>query len=1154
MADTPDVENPGDFGLTEEQARGIGLRYQLLPSQLRQKSESLQKRILSRIRFADLPRRRAEFLAAFQRGDDGRIAPGGFAKARKRLEEMREEMPASRAFKPKTMFVLEPTAGLAPDNTGWQALGPGNIGGRIRSILINPNNTQNVFIGSVGGGVWITNDGGQTWQPGDDLMANLAVCSLAMVPNNPNTLYAGTGEGYTNNDAIQGDGIFKTTDGWVWQQLESTKATPANQDFLWVNGLAINADGVILAGTRTGVFRSTDGGANWSKSLSQNVGNILFDPADRTKAVAGMLGGGGIYYSTDGGTSWVQAANPAGSPTVGRIQVCYAAQDTDTVYASVQASAGADTSQIWVSSDGGRTFAATANAVNYLGTQGWYDNIIWAGDPTDKNFVIVGGIDLYKSTDGGTTLTQISNWQMAPRSAHADHHAIYADPRYDGTTDKTVYFGNDGGFYKTTDVSTVGTNGDQTLGWICLDRQLPITQFYSGCGKFTVAGNVTTITGILGGAQDNGTLRYTPATGADAWSTCFGGDGGYVASDPNSADNYYGEYVNLQIFRSTDGGASGDFICGQYWDGANWVWKPAPYTIIDAQLPNSTLFISPFALDPNNSNCLLGGGSSLWRTNDPLTANSPAAGPSWSAIKAPIAGGFVSAIAVAPGNSDLVLVGYNNGQIYKSTNATSAAPAWTRSDSGINATRICTWLAIDKTDNNRFYATFGGFQAGNVWTSADGGTSWTDLSASLPQAPIYCVAVHPQNAQWLYLATQSGVFASEDRGLHWAPNNEGPSNCLIYQLFWLGNILCCASHGRGVFAIDATIEQQASLVLTGDFSGTLTARDAQTGASVSTYAMASGQIAAAPLVDGVVVYCGYQQPFAVARFDDAGNLSAGPSWQAALGGAVNAMPWLVKAVYPGDPDVLFCVAADGKLHALNAASGAQIWELQVVPSGLVGAGIKAYSNQVMNQWVYIATEIGFYAVNTQTRSVGWSTDHVCTAPPLLAADSVFVPTSSGNIHSLVARTGAENWHYDTGLAVGSTPTWLLGSVIAGNQAGTLVGLDYIAGTLQFRENFEGEQIQAIATDGNDIYFAGNAGSGHLYAYRLTIVGSTRMIAQTWKVALTLGAARAPQIVGTSLYLSTTNSKLLQFDTAGGASGWQQALPRVALAEPPLVYA
>ena len=1168
MAEDTENENPQDYNLTNEQAQRILSRFFLKPSQLRDLDEEIQKQLLWKVRLENKPALRAQHLALFQRGDDGEIAADGHTKAAEHLAGMRQLLPdtptlrgrvggiaAGPGAQPSPTVVLESQAGLAPDNTGWKSLGPGNIGGRIRSILIDPTDTDRIYIGSVGGGVWISTDGGQNWQPGDDLMANLAVASMVMDPNNSSLIYAGTGEGcnYSNptlgaGDAIQGNGIFKTSNGWVWEQLDATKATATNTDFLWVNGLTINSDSsVMLAGTRTGIFRSTDAGDTWTKAMNANVGNILFDPSDETKAVAGLLNSGGIYFSTDSGDTWTQATEPAGTSSNGRSQICYAAKDTSFVYASVQAPGG---SQIWLSTDGGQVFTKKNNTTNYLGTQGDYDNIIWAGDPSNENFVIVGGIDLYKSTNGGNSLVQISRWQSSPRSAHADQHMIFSDPGYNGTTNKIVYFGNDGGLYKTLDVSTVGSGAHMEGGWISLNTKLPITQFYSVSGKLNPAGNA--IASIVGGAQDNGSMRYTPANGANSWNTWYGGDGGYVSSDATSADNYYGEYVYLDIFRSTNGGLNAESISGSYWNGFDWDWKPVPYTITDAQ--NTTAqFIAPFLLDPNDASRLIGGGQSLWITTDPLTATTNVSGPTWTIIKPPI-DPYISAIAIARGNSNLMLVGYTNGRIYKSTNATAAAPVWARADSGINANRVCSWLVIDDNDPTRFYATFGGFQDNNVWTSSDSGSSWSNLGALLPKVPIFCIAVHPQNAEWLYLGTESGIFASEDRGANWSPTNEGPTNCLIYQLFWLNNTLVCASHGRGMFSNDLTIHNQANLVIAGDIAGNLTAANAQSGATVTSFAMPSGQITAAPLVDENEVYCAYAQPFGVAKYADAHNLAAGPVWQAVLGGSVNASPALVKGIFPGDKDLVYSIAANGKLYVLDAATGNQEWELQVVPTAVVGAGVSAYSNQMMNQWIYIATEKGFFAVNTLTRQVGWNANYICKAPPLLASDTVFAPTQSGKIYSVDARTGAENWNYDTGSPVASTPVWVLGSVIAGNQAGTLVGLDYITGALQFTQSFVGEQIMAIAADGNEIYFSGNAIAGHLYSYSLTINGATRTINQNWKVDMVMGASRAPQIVGTSLYVTTTDTKLEAFNTISGANLWQETLPRVALAAPSLVYA
>jgi comEA protein len=300
------------------------------------------------------------------------------------------------------------------------------------------------------------------------------------------------------------------------------------------------------------------------------------------------------------------------------------------------------------------------------------------------------------------------------------------------------------------------------------------------------------------------------------WNEVWGGDGGDMASDPSDSLVWYGEYVYLNIFRNTSGGATSDirndYICGRFFtDTGGWQWKPAPFTITDARNQNA-LFIAPFELDRNDPNRLLGGALSLWRTDDAKTPNSiaPPGGPSWDVIKPPIGNNrrqhSISAIAIADGNSDIVVVGHANGAIFRSTDAAAANPNWQRIDNnGINASRQCLAITIDPDDHDVIYTTFGGFQSGNLWRSSDGGQSWADLSGNLPDAPIYDMTIHPQRNTWLYVATQVGVFASEDGGATWSPANEGPANVSCRDFFWMGSKLVCVTHGRGMFEIDLLI-------------------------------------------------------------------------------------------------------------------------------------------------------------------------------------------------------------------------------------------------------------------------------------------------------------------------------------------------------------
>jgi photosystem II stability/assembly factor-like uncharacterized protein len=652
-----------------------------------------------------------------------------------------------------------------------------------------------MWAGSVAGGVWRTDDGGQSWEPVDDFMANLAISCMVMDPTDPNVMYAGTGEGFSNLDALRGAGIFRTVDGAHWQQLGST----TGPEFQTVNRLAISSDGgVLLAATRAGIFQSADNDRlSWSQTLVEEIADVDFHPTDPARAVAGGLSNGNAYHSADGGQTWAVATH-AGAWS-GRVEVTYAVKNPSRVYASIDIASG----EIWRSTNGGKSYTrrnslAEGLPASYLGDQGWYDHVIWAGDPTDDNLVIVGGVDLWKSTDGGNTLRDISTW-WEPTSAHADQHCIVADPGFDGTGNKTVFFGNDGGIFKTEDVYVLGDDADlpRVNGWIELDNTYGVTQFYGG------AGNAATGV-IIGGAQDNGTLRFTPANGSEGWTEMFGGDGGWCAADASDPDVFYGEYVFLNVHRSTNGGATSDYISGQFWNGSEWTWKPVPFRIPDAR-SQKALFIAPFVLDPNQSNRMLAGGLSLWRTDDAKTPNTDSTGPSWTAVKGS-AGSRISALAIARGDSDVVWAGHEDGQVFKATNATTGSPIWEKVDhtgpSPLTATRYCTGISIDAQDHDTVYVTFGGYTTGNVWKTADGGSTWAILGQALPAAPVRALTLHPDRSHCLYLGTEVGVFASEDAGATWSATNEGPTNCSVDDLFWMDRILVCVTHGRGMFKID----------------------------------------------------------------------------------------------------------------------------------------------------------------------------------------------------------------------------------------------------------------------------------------------------------------------------------------------------------------
>jgi hypothetical protein len=588
-------------------------------------------------------------------------------------------------------------------------------------------------------------------------MGNLSVSTIVRDPSNPQVVYAGTGEGVFNGDAVQGYGIYKSTDGGAtWALLPGTTpsavATDIKWGFFYVNRIAVHPTNplVLLAATSGyycntgGLLRSTDGGANWTMVYNRRALDVKFDPNNPSRVVVaegwhcvsdaanftttspagGPGNGGGVAVSTDGGATFTYPSARTklmGATTppfpYSRVEIAWAPATSGLIVAQLDWNGGAGSyGQLFVSTDGGATWNYNSTPGD-LGGQGWYDNAVWV-DPTDSRRVLVAGLDIYASsltanwwvTNVSLTWTKVSTWFYAPASAHADHHAIVHHPGYDGATNRTVFFGNDGGVYKAVDVTLINANASGN-GWTNLKNGLAITQFYGGAGQ-TSAGYR-----LVGGTQDNGSVRATTSVPSDPWANYFGGDGGYAAVSPTDVNTFYGEYVRAAVHRTTNG-ASGSYICYGSPPGTNNIadgYSGTPPNGCGGS--NAANFIAPFILDPNNEDTMLVGGTSLWRSTNVRT--SAPAQPTWTAIKAPSgAGNYISAIAVAPGNSDLIWVGHNNGAIYCTTNGTNASPTWTLLAVGLPARYVMRFM-VDPVNSNRVFVTFGGYTSPNVYELTD---------------------------------------------------------------------------------------------------------------------------------------------------------------------------------------------------------------------------------------------------------------------------------------------------------------------------------------------------------------------------------------------------------------------------------------------------
>ncbi len=745
------------------------------------------------------------------------------------MEHMRAELDRIRA---RERELSKQSSGGAPGGIqAWQSLGPGNIGGRTRAILIHPVDPDIMYAAGVGGGIFKSLDGGANWAPTDDMMVNLAVSSLAMDPNDPDVIYAGTGEGFgSGSPFLRGLGIFKTIDGGTtWNQLAGTVNLVPAEAFYYVNKIRIspNDSNRLYAATRYGVWRSLDAGVSWSVALS-NPTFITTPPTsngcalgctdlairsdsdpDVLFAAFGSSQKDGLFRSTDGGNSWVEYSTAAYQ---GRMTIAIAPSNNDVIYIAMADNGGLSgygrLAGIFRADDG-TNFSSVLDMshefspwlFSYLSiatgcydwpviySQGWYDNIIKV-DPVDSDIVWVGGINTYRSDDRGQTFGIAGYWFYSmvspppPVQLHPDQHEIVFHPDYDGITNQVMFVGNDGGIFRTTNARAATSQEECPMGdnpgpppdivWERMNNSYAVTQFYHGDAA-------KEIDMYVGGAQDNGTSMVLSDGTPNDWNRVLGGDGGYVAIDPTNSQHLYVEIQGFpQIYESLDGGDSF-------------------HTAITGITDTDGLFITPFAMDQSNPDILWTGGSRPWRTTNGAAL--------WEVAGPDFAGpATISAIAIAPSDSNIVYLGFDNGYVVRTTDALSPSPNWTIFTNGLYGGWVSS-MAVDPVDPDIAYLTYSNFGIPHVLKSVNGGTDWVSIdgisASGIPDIPVHSIAVRPDNSDQLYVGTEFGVFASDNGGVLWEPANIGLAHTVIEALdFKEVNRLVAFSHGRGAFVAD----------------------------------------------------------------------------------------------------------------------------------------------------------------------------------------------------------------------------------------------------------------------------------------------------------------------------------------------------------------
>ena len=699
----------------------------------------------------------------------------------------------------------------------WEWIGPGNVGGRVRALVIDPRNPEVMFAGAATGGIWKTTDAGRSWTPLTDTLSNLAIFTLVADPTDPDVMYAGTGE-QVPVSVYRGDGIMRTTDGGrSWAFLPSTQRNP---NFHFVRGLHVSGNDPkrLYALTSTGVWRSGDAGSSWEQVFSGRAREGCGDLAvttDREPDVlyvaCGEFTHDGVYRSVDGGTTWEPVLPSVRGAPYGQTVLAIAPSDQDVVYAAVGPSfdEGSISSPVILRSrEGGAsgTWQVRNVANGRPGSPYWtsyYCRPDFGGpytiavDPTDPDRIWTGAIDLFRSDDGGKTLTIASYWYLDYYIAepdgtpyvHADHIAITFHPDYDGRRNKTVYFGNDGGVFVTHDDRAPLPNHEclpqsQDLSaynqvvYEGLNHGLGVTQIYEGA--VSADGSLIVI-----GTQDNGTQYLREGEGTEGWRPAFGGDGGYGAIDPETGAVYTTGVAlpQIQVYRS----AGPD---------------PDPNTFVDVtgaiDEGGEGVFFPPLAMDPNRPEVLWIGGNRMWRTTDSAR--------SWRPASPDLFGRGITAIAISRQSPNIVYVGLASGEVYKSENALSEDPTW-RDVTGPMPRSWVSAIAIDPQDRHTVYVAHSRFDVGHVWKTTDSGRSWTNVDGTgtrgLPNIPVMSIALHPNRSGTVFVGTDLGVFGSADGGRTWAVSSEGLASTIVDDLeFRAGSTeLYAFTFGRGVYRI-----------------------------------------------------------------------------------------------------------------------------------------------------------------------------------------------------------------------------------------------------------------------------------------------------------------------------------------------------------------
>ena len=644
----------------------------------------------------------------------------------------------------------------------WTAMGPfgalaGNAGGqflkagRLNFITIDPTNTVNIWAGAPAGGLWKSTNNGSSWTTNTDFLSVVGCSDLAIDPTNTNVMYLATGDGDAGD--TRSIGVLKSTNGGAtWN---TTGLTNAVTSYFLIRRLLIDPSNTqnVYAATTNGIYKTTNGGTNWSLVAGGNTYDMEFKPGNSNIIYAA---GTTFSISTNGGSSFSQVSSGIATSGCNRMAIAVTPADPAYVYVVASSSSNSGLQGIYRSIQSGTVFTQQTTTLNLLGYnsngadaggQGWYDLCI-AASPLNRDEVVVGGVNIWKTTDGGGTWSLDGHWvgSGAP-FVHADQH----DLEYN--INGLLYSTNDGSiFYRTSNA------------WVEIGGSMNISQIYR-IGLSSLTGNRW-----ITGHQDNGTSIYAAGT----YSAMLGGDGMDCFIDRTNNANVYGSYQYGAYRRSTSGGSS--------------------WSVATTGLSGTPGWVAPWKQDPVNSNLLYAGYTNLFVSNN-LAA-------SWSTLTAIPGAGVIKEFNISPANNNIIYVVKSNA-VYKTTDAGST---WSNVTSNLPVTSASPeWVTCSPTNSNVAWVCFSGYSNGNkVFMTNNGGGSWSNISNNLPNIPANCMVYQSGTNDLIYVGMDVGVYYKDNSTNNWSLWNTGLPNTPISELEITPatpSLLYAATFGRGVWAV-----------------------------------------------------------------------------------------------------------------------------------------------------------------------------------------------------------------------------------------------------------------------------------------------------------------------------------------------------------------